>query len=86
LRATAIRWLSESSTTADRLSTANDGIRFYAGAPLRTASGHVIGSLCVLDNKPRSLTDRDLKLLQVIADELMGKTATLNAAHERASG
>ncbi|HEX2244478.1 MAG TPA: AI-2E family transporter, partial [Gammaproteobacteria bacterium] len=62
------------------------GIRFYAGAPLRTSSGHVIGSLCVLDNKPRSLTDRDLKLLQVIADELMGETATLNAAHELASG
>jgi predicted PurR-regulated permease PerM/GAF domain-containing protein len=51
------------------------GIRFYAGAPLRTASGHVVGSLCVLDKKPRSLTDRDLKLLQVIADELMLDTA-----------
>jgi predicted PurR-regulated permease PerM len=47
------------------------GIRFYAGAPLRTASGHVIGSLCIMDCKPRSLSERDLKLLQVIADELM---------------
>jgi GAF domain-containing protein len=47
------------------------GIRFYAGAPLRTASGHVIGSLCVLDIRPRTLTPRDVKLLKLIADELM---------------
>ena len=46
-------------------------IRFYAGAPLRTKSGYVIGSLCVIDTKPRRLTSRDVKLLQVIADELM---------------
>lgn len=49
------------------------GIRFYAGAPLKTASGHVIGTLCILDRKPRSIGDRDLKLLQVIADELMAE-------------
>lgn len=49
------------------------GIRFYAGAPLRTASGHVIGTLCIMDRKPRKLNSRDLKLLQVIADELMAE-------------
>lgn len=47
------------------------GMRFYAGVPLRTSSGHVIGSLCVIDMKPRTLSPRDVKLLQVIADELM---------------
>jgi predicted PurR-regulated permease PerM len=50
------------------------GIRFYAGAPLRTASGYVIGSLCIMDRKPRSLNDRDLKLMQLLADELMAET------------
>jgi GAF domain-containing protein len=49
----------------------DQGIRFYAGAPLRTPSGHVIGSLCVLDKRPRKLTPRDVKLLKLIADELM---------------
>jgi predicted PurR-regulated permease PerM len=51
------------------------GLRFYAGVPLRTAGGHVIGSLCVLDLKPRTLSPRDIKLMQVIADELMAELA-----------
>jgi hypothetical protein len=49
------------------------GIRFYAGAPLRTSSGFVLGSLCVIDTKPRSFGPKDRKLLQIIADELMSK-------------
>jgi hypothetical protein len=49
------------------------GIRFYAGAPLRTASGFVLGSLCVIDIKPRSFGPKDRKFLQFIADELMSK-------------
>ena len=49
------------------------GIRFYAGAPLRTSSGFVLGSLCVIDTKPRTFNTKDRKLLQVIADELVAK-------------
>jgi GAF domain-containing protein len=50
-----------------------NGIRFYAGAPLRTSSGFVLGSLCVIDTKARTFNPKDRKLLQVIADGLMAK-------------
>lgn len=49
------------------------GIRFYAGAPLRTKSGHVVGSLCVIDTKPRTITEEKKWLLQLLADQLMGR-------------
>ncbi len=49
------------------------GIRFYAGAPLRTSSGFVLGSLCVIDTKPRSFSSKDVKLLQVVAEDLMAQ-------------
>ncbi|HZJ17558.1 MAG TPA: AI-2E family transporter [Chthoniobacteraceae bacterium] len=47
------------------------GLRFYAGAPLRTTGGHVLGALCVLDTKPRHFGDHDKRLLQVMAEEVM---------------
>jgi GAF domain-containing protein len=48
-----------------------NGIRFYAGAPLRTSSGFPIGSLCVIDTKPRRFTARESKILLTIADDVM---------------
>ena len=47
------------------------GLRFYAGAPLRMKRGGAIGSLCLLDTEPRQLSERDLKLLQAMAQDLM---------------
>ncbi|KQP35409.1 phytochrome sensor protein [Pseudorhodoferax sp. Leaf274] len=47
------------------------GVRFYAGAPLRSASGHLLGSLCLLDLQPRMMTDREVKLLEAMADDLV---------------
>jgi signal transduction histidine kinase/CheY-like chemotaxis protein len=33
-------------------------VRFYAGAPIRTAAGHALGTVCVLDPRPRDDFDQ----------------------------
>lgn len=38
-------------------------IRFYAGAPLRLPTGERIGTLCLLDHRPRALASLDLRIL-----------------------
>jgi predicted PurR-regulated permease PerM/GAF domain-containing protein len=47
------------------------GIRFYAGAPLKSHEGEVIGSLCVLDTRPRTATDEQREMLISIANSVM---------------
>jgi diguanylate cyclase (GGDEF)-like protein len=42
-------------------------IRFYAGAPLRTRSGHSVGTLCIIDTAPRDLDHFQRLLLQDLA-------------------
>jgi GAF domain-containing protein len=47
------------------------GVRFFAGAPLSDSVGHVLGALCILDAQPQSLSRRELRLLETMADEAM---------------
>ena len=42
-------------------------IRFYAGTPLKTADGHVIGTLCILDKIPRLFHSEDIDMLEDLA-------------------
>jgi predicted PurR-regulated permease PerM len=60
------------------------GVRFYAGAPLRTADGHVIGALCLLDHAPRHLSASELRLLQAMADDVMALVNTTGQALRQA--
>ena len=46
------------------------GLRFYAGVPLRHAD-QVLGSLCILDDQPRSLGEAEQALLERMAGRLM---------------
>ncbi|WLS80754.1 sensor domain-containing phosphodiesterase [Erwinia pyri] len=42
-------------------------IRFYAGAPLRTRDGAVIGTLCVADTRPHEFSQKQVELLELLA-------------------
>ncbi len=53
------------------------GIRFYAGVPLRNGDGPIIGTLCLMDQEPRTLDDSEMLLLASMANEVM---ALLQAA------
>lgn len=48
-------------------------IRFYAGAPLVTGTGHAVGTLCVLDARPRHLDDAQIDLLQFLAAQVVAE-------------
>lgn len=47
------------------------GLRFYAGAPLRTAEGVFLGTLCVLDWQPRDLSPARLTGLERLARQVL---------------
>lgn len=42
-------------------------IRFYAGAPIRTDAGQPLGTVCVIDTRPRTLSDTQRTALQALA-------------------
>lgn len=42
-------------------------IRFYAGHPIKTVNGSNIGTLCIIDSKPKTMTDDDIRLLNDLA-------------------
>ena len=45
------------------------GYRFYAAAPMRSAEGDAIGTVCVVGREPRSLDDDQRFALRTIADQ-----------------
>ncbi len=49
------------------------GVRFYAGMPLCTTDGFVVGTLCAIDRVPRSITPRQLGLLSQLAKLVVKK-------------
>lgn len=58
----------------------------YAGVPLRSPDGHVLGGFCVVDREPRSWMDREVQTLQrfaAIAVAELGHRLRIRAAERR---
>jgi len=64
------------------LVTGPDGIRFYAGAPLITRAGHVLGALCVMDRVPRQLSAAQMRGLSTLSHQVMTQLETRRQAEE----
>jgi signal transduction histidine kinase len=55
------------------LVTGEPHLRFYAGALLRTPDGLPLGTVCVLDNKPRQLSSEQRDILAALARQVMSQ-------------
>lgn len=65
------------------LVTGEPGLRFYAGALLRTNEGHAIGTVCVLDFQPREITPLQERTLRVLARQVMKQLELRRALAQR---
>src|SRR5579875_1798186 len=69
-------WIVENAaadprTMANPLVAGELGLRFYAGAPLKTHDGFNLGTLCVIDGEPRAFSAEDAEMLQDLAGVVM---------------
>jgi two-component system cell cycle sensor histidine kinase/response regulator CckA len=84
--------LEVSDATADPrfsghpLVTGDPHIRFYAGAPLVTSEGYALGSLCVIDRVPRTLTTEQLAALRALSRRVVDQLELRQHARQLASG
>ncbi len=53
------------------LVTGDPRVIFYAGVPLVTESGMALGTLCVIDHKPREISEAQLKTLMALSSQVV---------------
>jgi len=55
------------------LSTGAPNVIFYAGAPLLTKEGFCLGTLCIIDNKPKKLSNKQKDALKALANQVLAQ-------------
>nr|WP_295671905.1 PAS domain-containing protein [Sphingomonas sp.] len=65
------------------LVAAAGGLRFYAGALLKSPDGFAVGTLCVLDYEPRTLSRPQQRALRALARQVVGQLELRLAVIER---
>jgi len=65
--------------------TGEPNIRFYAGAPLIDGEGNELGSLCVIDSHPRSLSREQNDSLQALARQVISQLELRRTSAELAA-
>lgn len=55
------------------LVTENPNIRFYGGIPLVDEDGIALGTLCVIDNKPKELSTKQVDLLKALSRQVVSQ-------------
>jgi two-component system, NtrC family, sensor kinase len=53
------------------LVTGDPVVRFYAGMPLRTEDGYVLGTLCAIDHQPRDVSPAQMEMLELLAKQVI---------------
>lgn len=73
----------ESPELRDNPAIQDLGVIAYAGFPIRSASGHILGSFCAIDQQPRHWTSEELSVLRDLADAVSTEIHLRNAAGHR---
>lgn len=59
--------------TRDNPLVAHENVGSYAGVPLRTSKGHVLGSLCVIGDQKRPFQPEEIRALEGWAEQVMAR-------------
>ncbi len=78
--------LSDPVAAGNPLVAGEMGVRFYAAASITTPDGHRLGTVNVLDTKPRSITEDDIATLSdlaaIVMDEMELRLSALRALRD----
>jgi len=59
------------------------GVIAYAGVPLITPTGHVLGTLCAIDHEPRHWTTEQIEILSNLAGSVLSEIQLNTAQHNQ---